>query len=73
MQVDGQLLSAEDLSLIKRHIDALTSLMLGDNADDIRQATEALNHATEAFAAKRMDVSVQRALSGQDIHSLNLS
>jgi molecular chaperone HscA len=73
MQVDGQLLSAEDLSLIKRHIDALTSLMLGDNADDIRNATEALNHATEAFAAKRMDVSVQRALSGQDIHSLNLS
>lgn len=73
MQVDSQLLSVEDLSLIKRHVETLTSLMQADNADDIRNATEALNQATEAFAAKRMDVSVQRALSGQDIHSLNLS
>lgn len=73
MQVDSQLLSVEDLSLIKRHLETLTSLMQADNADDIRNATEALNHATEAFAAKRMDVSVQRALGGQDIHSLNLS
>lgn len=73
MQVDEKLLSAEDLSLFNRHIATLTSLMQADNADDIRNATEELNHATEAFAAKRMDVSVQRALSGQDIHSLNLS
>lgn len=73
MQVDSQLLSVEDLSSIMRHKETLISLMQTDNADDIRNAIEALNHATEAFAAKRMDVSVQRALSGQDIHSLNLS
>lgn len=73
MQVDSQLLSVEDLILFNRHIATLTSLMQSDNAGEIRNATEALNHATEAFAAKRMDVSVQRALGGQDIHSLNLS
>lgn len=73
MQVDSQLLSAEDLSLFNRHIATLTSLKQADNAGEIRNATEALNHATEAFAAKRMDVSVQRALSGQDINTLNLS
>ena len=31
-----------------------------------------LNTATEQFAAKRMDVSVSRALAGQNIDEVNL-
>ena len=39
---------------------------------EIHMATEALNAATESFAAKRMDASVQRALAGQNIDAVNL-
>ncbi len=36
----------------------------------IRQAVEALNHATEEFAARRMDEGIKRALAGRKIGSL---
>jgi molecular chaperone HscA len=38
----------------------------------IRQATDALNRATEEFAARRMDAGVKRALAGKRIASLDV-
>jgi molecular chaperone HscA len=39
-------------------------------AQAVEDATEALAKATEAFAAERMNHSIQKALSGQNIQSL---
>jgi molecular chaperone HscA len=70
---DGEtLLSADERRQIKTHIDALVAVCQGDDSHAVNQATEALNHATEAFAAKRMDASVQKALAGKNLDSLEL-
>lgn len=70
---DGdQLLTAEERATIQTHLDALLALCQGTDSQAVKQATEALNHATEAFAAKRMDASVQKALAGKNLDSLEL-
>lgn len=70
---DGEtLLSADERGQIQTHIDALVAVCQGDDSQAVNQATEALNHATEAFAAKRMDASVQKALAGKNLDSLEL-
>lgn len=70
---DGEtLLSADERHQIQTHIDTLLALCQGDDSQAVNQATEALNHATEAFAAKRMDASVQKALAGKNLDSLEL-
>jgi molecular chaperone HscA len=38
----------------------------------IRQASDALNKATEEFAGRRMDQGVRRALAGRKIATLDL-
>jgi len=78
---DGDLLNAEEKAEINAKMDALTNLTLEANihapsraglADEIHAETEALNRATEAFAAKRMDKSVNLALAGQDLNTLEI-
>jgi molecular chaperone HscA len=39
-------------------------------AQAVEDATQALAHATETFAAERMNHSIQKALSGQNIQNL---
>ncbi len=69
---DATLLSEEEKSNIDIHISALEALLESGESHEIHMATEALNAATESFAAKRMDASVQRALAGQNIDAVNL-
>ncbi len=70
---DGeQLLSAPEQQAIQANIQALQVLCKGQDSQAIHQASEALNHATETFAARRMDASVKQALAGQDLNSLEL-
>jgi molecular chaperone HscA len=71
-QDGAQLLSAEEQKTIQLQIQALQTLNQGQDSHAIHQATEALNHATEAFAARRMDASVKQALAGQDVNTLEL-
>jgi molecular chaperone HscA len=71
LNADGQLLNAEDRSNIDALMKSLRNTV--DTATDaqvIEDATEALAKATEAFAAERMNHSIQKALSGQNIQSL---
>jgi molecular chaperone HscA len=71
LNADGQLLSAEDRANIEALMTSLRNTV--DTATDaqvIEDATEALAKATEAFAAERMNHSIQKALSGQNIQSL---
>ena len=72
LQQDAHLLNIAELQAIQTQLAAFEQLMQGDDAHAIHQATEALNTATEAFAAKRMDVSVSRALAGKNLEDLNL-
>jgi len=70
---DGHiLLSADERQQIQTHIDALLALCQGTDSHAVKQASDALNHATEDFAAKRMDASVQKALAGKNLDSLEL-
>ena len=41
-----------------------------DSLKSLRKASEALNHATQNFAARRMDASIQRALTGYKLTDL---
>lgn len=76
MAEDGhELLTRAEWNQIWDHIYGLAEvLMLGDENDieDLRQVTESLNTATAEFAARRMDATVQRALSGQQIENVTL-
>jgi molecular chaperone HscA len=76
LEQDGDLLNAQEKEEIKAKIDALQANIhagAGDvSAEEIREATEALNAATEDFAAKRMDASVSRALAGKNLDSLEI-
>jgi molecular chaperone HscA len=69
---DSHLLNAEEINAIKSQMQALKTLTAGNNSDEIHKAVEALNHATESFAAKRMNASVKQAFAGQDLNKLEL-
>ncbi len=70
---DGDsLLSNEEKQTILANIETLKSLCHTKDCHAIHQATETLNHATEAFAARRMDASVKSALAGKNVENLEL-
>jgi molecular chaperone HscA len=71
LNADGQLLSAEDRAQIDLHMLALRHTVdTSQEAQAVEDATQALAHATETFAAERMNHSIQKALSGQNIQNL---
>jgi molecular chaperone HscA len=71
LNADGQLLSSEDRAQIDSLMLALRHTVdTSQDAQVVEDATQALAHATEAFAAERMNHSIQKALSGQNIQSL---
>ncbi len=72
LQQDSHLLIETERKAIEAQLHTLEQLNQGQDADAIHQATEALNIATEAFAAKRMDASVSRALAGKNLDSLEI-
>jgi molecular chaperone HscA len=63
-------LSAEECASIEVAITSLEKLLSGTDHRAIKQAAEALNRATDDFAARRMDSSIKRALTGRKIGSL---
>lgn len=71
-QEGDTLLTALERAEIETHLLKLTQLCTGNDHLAIQQASDALNHATEAFAAKRMDASVQKALAGKNLASLEI-
>jgi molecular chaperone HscA len=69
--------AADLLSTLERaHIDAaitrLQAVMIGDDRRAIDAAMQALGSATNEFAARRMNQSVQRALAGRKIDQISL-
>ncbi len=71
VNADGHLLSADDRARIEQLMKALRHTVdTAVDAQAVEDATEALAKGTEAFAAERMNHSIQKALSGQNIQSL---
>ncbi len=66
------LLDTAERAQIEASIQALRALCNEHDSQAIKQATETLNHATETFAARRMDASVKKALAGKNLDSLEL-
>jgi molecular chaperone HscA len=70
---DGEaLLNSEERANLERHMETLQTAMAGTERDAITRAAEALNHASETFAGRRMDASIQKALAGQKIDELKV-
>ena len=72
LAVDSDLISVKEKTTIEAEIQKLQTIAAADDAAAIHHAVEALNHATEAFAAARMDASVRKALSGKELNTLDL-
>ena len=72
LAVDGSLLQAEERASIEERVVALQAVLGGTEHRAIKAAIEALNHATEEFAGKRMDAGVRRALAGKQIANFDV-
>jgi len=73
LKKDGNaLLDSQEKQHIIEKMNALRSATMADDSHAINTAAEALNHATEAFAARRMDASIKQAFAGQNLDTLKL-
>jgi molecular chaperone HscA len=70
LAADASLLSPEERAGIDGSTKRLETALAGMDHRAIKHATDALNRATEEFAARRMDNGVRRALAGKKIGSL---
>jgi molecular chaperone HscA len=70
MQIDSNLLSKDERILIEQGIASLEKLLPTTDHRAIKQASDALNRATEEFAGRRMDAGIKQALAGRKISSL---
>jgi molecular chaperone HscA len=64
---DGALLDATERAEIESKLDALRIARDASDASRIRQSIKSLDGATQAFAARRMDANIHRALAGHNI------
>lgn len=72
LAVDGaELLSQEECAALHERMAALREATSGEDLAGIRQLTESLGRASEAFAARRMDKSIRRALAGVSLDELD--
>ncbi len=70
LAADADLLGAAEQATIEAQLAQLDALRRGDDAPAIDAAVEALAHATESFAAERMNRSIRRALAGRRVEDV---
>ncbi|MDW8336483.1 MAG: Fe-S protein assembly chaperone HscA [Tepidimonas sp.] len=70
LQADGDLLDPAQRQAIEALMQALQTQAAGQDAAAIEAATQALARGTEAFAARRMNRSIARALAGRHVESI---
>ena len=70
LAADGDLLAPDERAAIDAALSHVRSVHDGDDAAALRAAVAHLNQATEAFAARRMDRGVRRALAGRAVDTL---
>ena len=71
LQADGaELLSAEEFHHIERVLKQLMDVKQGSDRDAIAQGIKALDIATQEFAARRMNASINKALTGKNLSDI---
>ena len=70
LALDSDLLSKEELNKINGLIKKLHDSLSLHTAEQIRALVHELSHATDEFAARRMDRNIQRALGGVNVNDL---
>jgi molecular chaperone HscA len=68
---DGDLLSAGELTALRETVSVLDRARSGDDLAALRAAIELTGKASEQFAARRMDRSIRKALSGVSLDALD--
>jgi molecular chaperone HscA len=72
LAADGEaLLKAEERAAIEQRVAELKGLAEADDGAAIKRGIEALDRATQEFAARRMDASIRTALSGHRLDEFN--
>jgi len=71
-QDGAELLNEAERAKIERAMETLRVLLNDTNHIAIKRAAESLNRVTAPFAAKRMDASVKRALTGQRLDAMEV-
>lgn len=67
---DGDLLDGAERAAIETLMAEVADIARGEDHHAIKAAVETLSHGTDDFAARRMDRSVRRALSGRNVSEL---
>jgi len=67
---DSYLLVAQDINDIETAIKALAKISQGNDVGAIEAAIDKLDHSTAIFAERRMDSSINKALTGQSVEKL---
>jgi molecular chaperone HscA len=70
LAIDAALLDASERGIIDRALAEVRRRLEGDHRHALTSAVAALNAATEPFAARRMDRSVARALTGRRVDAI---
>ncbi|MDO5686579.1 MAG: Fe-S protein assembly chaperone HscA [Neisseria sp.] len=70
LDTDGDLLNEPELAAIQAALDALHAASAGEAAQLIRERTAALNHASDEFAARRMNRNISRVLTGKSVDAV---
>ncbi len=71
LQSDARLLDEDERSRLDAAMAALREKAEGEDHMAIKQAIEALNEASEGFAARRMDASIQAAMAGHKLEEFS--
>ena len=72
LAADSNLLSAAELAELQAELEALRVTAAGGDHRAIKAAVERVNKTTEPFAARRMDRSIQRVLTGRKLEDLSI-
>jgi len=73
LEQDGDtLLEATERAMLEQHMQALQNAIAGTDAQAVTASMEALNHASETFAGRRMDASIKQALTGHKLDEIKV-
>jgi molecular chaperone HscA len=71
LEVDGErLLDAEERAVIELQVQELRELLAGSDGLAIERQTKRLSQVTDAFAARRLDSTVNAALAGRNLNEI---
>ncbi|QCT22395.1 Fe-S protein assembly chaperone HscA [Jejubacter calystegiae] len=67
LAADGELLSDQERGTIEQSAAHLRTVAAGDDVDAIKEAIKTIDKQTQEFAARRMDLSIRKALKGHSV------